>query len=145
MRARTASLVVLPLAACANTLDISQQPLAGTVGGDPWTFADGVFGGSPDGEDDFIAYLYPMPIDLCGFVLPRGDQLQVSVPKTPGEYEFSTVRRAMFVTGGDYLVASEGRIIVHSLTATEVAAGLHVVYDGENEVDGQFTVTRCPP
>lgn len=149
MNARIASLVVaLSLAACGgDSLEVSDQPLAGTIGGMPWTFVAGETDGFlSEGEDDFFTSLYAEAITSpCGFGSPSGNSLIVSIPKAPGDYDFSTSRNGTFVVGSDNLVTFEGRVIVHHVTATEVAGGLHMVFDGDNEVDGQFTATICPP
>jgi hypothetical protein len=42
------------------------------------------------------------------------------------------------------LIATEGRIVVDSVTATRVTGGLHGIYNDGNEVDGRFDVTICP-
>ena len=138
--------MILLAAACGggSSHEVSDQPLAGTVGGAPWTFEAGHTNAFlSEGQDDFFAELYAEAFTPCGFASPSGDHLIIAVPKEPGEYEFSLALNMTFVVGTDNLVATEGVVVVDTVTATEVTGGVHGVFDGDNEVDGQFTLTVC--
>lgn len=133
-------------AACTSgSPDIASTPLAGTVAGQTWTFQAGHTSAFlSDGEDDFFASLYPAAFTACGFSEPSGPHLIVSIPKTPGDYDLGTSLNMTFVSAeSDNLVTFDGRIIVDSVTATNVKGGLFGSYDGDNEVNGQFDVTIC--
>ncbi len=128
-----------------GSTDIAATPLAGTVDGQPWTFAMGATDAflSADG-DDYFAELYASSYTTCGFSTPTGPSLIVSVPKVPGEYPMGLNQNMTFVVGSDNKIATDGRIVVTSVTATTITGGLVGTYDGDNTVTGQFTLTVCP-
>jgi hypothetical protein len=145
-RTMTGAALALALAACGGgDYDIPATPLAGTVGGQPWTFVAGHTNAFlSEGEDDFFAELYPAAFTACGFGTPPGDHLIVAVPKTPGDYDFSTSLNMTFVVGdAQDLVTFDGRVVVDEVTATLVRGGLHGHFDGDNVVKGQFELTIC--
>ncbi len=140
--------LVLGLATAACTTSTSTQidsgPLMGAVGGQAWTFV----AGSTDafissGQDNFFASMYPSTYTACSGIEPSGPHLLVAVPKVVGDYPMTLDRNMTFVTDNNNLVATDGRIVVDSVTATQVTGGMHATYDGANEVNGQFTLTIC--
>ncbi len=149
---RTPCLVFSLVAAAAATacssssssFEIAATPLAGEVGGQPWTLVLGHTSAFlSEGEDDFFATLYPTTFTACGFSEPGGPHLLVAIPKEPGDYELDLGLNMTFYDGETNLVATDGRIVVDEVTATRVTGGLHARYDGDNEVDGRFDVTIC--
>jgi len=149
MRCTTACLpLVLLLGATAcggSSYEISDQVMTGQIGGQSWTFATGETDAFlSDGEDDFFALLYQESFAACQTSPAASRYLIVSVPKQPGEYDFGPQLNMTFVIGdATNLVATDGTIVVDQVTATTVTGGLHGVFDGDNEVDGQFTLTIC--
>src|SRR6478609_8479040 len=108
------------LSACAadsGSADLVDTPLAGTVGGQTWTFQAGATDAflSKD-EPDFFAELYPAAFTACGFSQPSGNHLIVSIPKTPGEYPMSLSRNMTFVVNNDNKIAVDGTIVVDEVT-----------------------------
>ncbi len=137
-------LAMLGIGCGGGSVEVSDQPLAGTVGGTSWTFVAGDTDAFlSEGEDDFFALFYSEAFTACSFGSPGGDYLIVSVPKELGEYGFSLNLNMTFVVGDENLVATEGTVIVDEVTATTVSGGLHGIFDGDNEVDGQFQLTIC--
>ena len=139
------------LAGCATSdpdVDIAATPLAGSVGGTPWTFRTGSTDAFlSEGDDNFFASFYATSYDPCIDREPTGPHLLVGVPKQPGDYElgFGLGRSMTFVVAsGSNLVSFDGRIVVDAVTATTVTGGLHGIYDGNNEVDGRFEISICP-
>lgn len=133
-----------------TTLEIADTPLAGTIAGQPWTFVDGETDAylSRD-EPDFFANLYAESISSCSFASAAGNHLIVAVPKTPGEYPFTTQLNMTFVVddgagGVDNLVSLTGKVRVDEVTATLVKGGLVGRYKSDNEVSGTFEITICP-
>lgn len=143
-------LLSLSLVGCATddggSMTIAETQLAGTVGGQTWTFAAGHTNAFlSEGEPDFFASLYPTTFTACGFSEPSGDHLIVAIPKTPGEYEMGLSRNMTFVVGeSENLIAFDGKIVVDEVTATSVKGGLVGSYDDANEVTGRFDITICP-
>jgi hypothetical protein len=142
------ALLFVAAAGCSadsGSMDIDPTPLAGTVGGQTWTFAAGHTSAFlSEGEPDFFATLYPTTFTACGFSEPAGSHLIVAIPKAPGEYQMSLSRNMTFVVDNDNLIAIDGKIVVDEVTATGVKGGLVASYDGANEVSGRFDVTICP-
>ena len=142
------ALLALALGACTSSsgsTDISTAPLAGTVYGQPWTFkaASTDFFLSKD-SDTFFVNLYSSAYTPCKSMDPQGAGLIVELPKMPGDYPMSLSRNLTFTDGhAGNKIATEGRIVVSTVTPTMITGGLHATFDGQNEVDGQFTVTVC--
>lgn len=138
--------VALASAGCGGdggAYPIADTPLAGVVGGAPWSFAAGEISAFLSDDDDFFAELYASEYETCGFGGPDGDLLLVAVPTEVGDYEMSLARNMTFVVGSDNLVATDGRIIVDEVTPTLVRARLYGRYDDANEVSGTFELARC--
>ncbi len=129
-----------------TTLEIADAPLAGTVGGAPWTFASGDTDAflSRD-KPELFSDLYGESVSLCGFASGAGNHLIVAIPKTPGDYPFTTQRNMTFVVGGtDNYATLEGKVRVDEVTATSLKGGLVGRFDSANEVTGTFEITICP-
>jgi hypothetical protein len=146
----SALLLSAALAGCAtddtgSSTDIAPTPLAGTVGGQAWTFQAGHTDGflSKD-EPDFFATMFPTTFTTCGFSEPSGNHLILSIPKTPGEYPMSLSRNMTFVVGSDNKIAVNGMIRVDEVTATAVKGGIVASFDAQNEVNGTFEIPICP-
>ncbi|MDQ3364168.1 MAG: hypothetical protein M3680_01890 [Myxococcota bacterium] len=136
--------VTAPACSSSSSFEIAATPLAGEVGGQPWTLVLGHTSAFlSEGEDDFFATLYPTTFTACGFSEPGGAHLIVAIPKEPGDYELGLGLNMTFYDGETNRVATNGRIVVDAVTATRVTGGLHAKYDDDNEVDGQFDVTIC--
>lgn len=144
-----ATLLTAGLVGCGSSgpsaADIGTETLAGSVGGQAWTFVAGETNAFlSEGEDDFFAEFYPEAYTACGFSTPSGNHLIVSVPKSPGEYQMGTQRNMTFVVGdSDNLISFDGAIIVEEVTATSVKGGLVGEFDGDNVVNGRFELTIC--
>lgn len=151
LRASWAPLALLGLFgfACAgDSFEITDQPLQGQVGGQPWAFVKGETNAFLSDADGFFASLYAADFDACGFSQASGNSLILSIPTEPGDYELNLQRNMTFVvedeSGPQNLIAFDGRIVVDEVSATTIRGGIHARFDGDNEVDGNFAVTVCP-
>jgi len=140
--------LLLSASACTVTTsqDIDATQLSGTVAGTPWTFAMGDTDAFlSEGADDFYATLYPSAFTPCGTHFDDEPYLIVSIPKLPGDYQMDFSRNMTFVdpSTDDNMVAIDGRIVVDSVSDTEITGGLHGTYDFDNEVSGQFDLHIC--
>jgi hypothetical protein len=139
-----ASLAALGGCSITTSTDIDPTPLAGTISGSTWLFQNGNTDAFlSEGSTDFFATFYESSFTPCGSE-PSGPHVIVSIPKVAGDYSMDFSRNMTFVDGDTNLVAVDGRIVVDSVTATQVTGGLHGTYDSENEVNGQFSITVCP-
>jgi hypothetical protein len=139
--------IALLAGACTVTTNssIDSTPLAGTVSGQSWSFVAGNTDSFlSSGQDNYYATLYATAFTPCSGVEPSGPHLIVAIPKTAGDYQMSLSRNMTFTDGSDNKIATDGRIVVSTVSATTVSGGLHGTYDASNEVSGQFTVTICP-
>jgi hypothetical protein len=139
------ALTAIPsLAACGGSDEVSEMPLSGVIDGQAWNFVAGDTDSFLSGDDGFFASLYAEEFTACGFGGPEPPLLLGRIPKEPGEYKLGLSMSMTFVPSpGENLVATRGRLIVHEVTDTTVSAGLYARFDGDNEVDGQFTLTVC--
>jgi hypothetical protein len=127
-------------------VEIATTPLAGTINGEAWTFKSGETDAFlSEGDDNFFAELYGEDVEACGFGGGGGSHILGAVPKVAGEYDLSLALNVTFSYGdSENLVATEGRIVVDDVSATELHGAMHAIYDDANEVDGTFTLTICP-
>ncbi len=131
-----------------GTITISSQPLAGTIGGQPWTFVTGETDDFLSSADSFFTTLYPTTYTACSFGRPTDvSEVLIELPTAPGSYDLSFAMNATLydTTTDTNWVATRGRVVVDSVTATTVTGGMHLIYNASNTVDGQFQVTICPP
>jgi hypothetical protein len=128
-------------------VEILETPLAGMVGGAPWTFTTGETDAFlSEGEPDYFTSLYAESFTPCGFSPTSTNHLIVQLPMVPGEYPFSLSGSNMTfaIAPSDNLVSFNGKIVIDTVTATTVTGGLYGRYDSANEVNGRFTATICP-
>jgi hypothetical protein len=123
------------------------QPLAGTVGGQPWTFGTGETDSFLSSATSLYVNMYPGSFTACSGAAPSGtDMVIMQMPTTPGGYNLSLQLNATFyvaATQGNW-VATRGRLQIDSVTATTISGGLNATYDSSNSVDGQFQASICP-
>lgn len=140
--------LVLALGACNGGRDygweVTDQPLQGLIGGQSWTFAEGETDSFLSDAESFFAVMFAESYDTCVSLEPEGPQLLLSIPTTPGTYDFGAMQNITFSpTSGENLISFSGGIVVEEVTATTVSGGLYSRYDFDNEVDGNFTLTIC--
>ena len=131
-----------------GSIAISGQPLAGKIGGQPWSFVNGETDAFLSDATSFFTTLYPTAYTACSFGKPTNvSSVLVQLPTAPGGYDVTLAMNATLydVASNTNWVATRGRVVVDSVTATTVTGGLHIIYNGDNTVDGQFQVTICPP
>jgi hypothetical protein len=86
-----------------GTTTISTQMLAGTIGGQAWTFATGETNAALSTPDEFWVDLYAATFDSClAFAAPSdADNVTMMMPKTPGSYPLSLSQSRRPVPGLD--------------------------------------------
>lgn len=135
----------------ASTVPIASTVLAGVVGGEPWALdhaETSVF--LSEGETTFFVTAYAEPGTPCELrPAPTRNELILLVPKAPGEYQLGSAINVTFVVdpGGvnTNLIGARGRLVVDQVTATSVRGGAAIEYNAQNQVNGQFEITVCPP
>ena len=146
-RTRAWFLGLLLIAGCGSSVSISMQPLAGVIGGQPWTFGTGETNAALSTTTSLFVNLYPGSFQTCASAAPFGaDQVTMQVPTAPGSYELSLQRNATLyvANGSNNYIATSGLLRIDSVTATTVSGGLNASYDGSNHVDGEFQAAICP-
>jgi hypothetical protein len=132
---------------CGDSFEITEQPLQGQVGGESWSFVKGDTNAFLSDDDGYFATLFAADYEACGFSQAGGNRLILSIPTETGDYDLSLQRNMTFVVDDDdgpqNLVATEGRIVVDEVTATTITGGIHARFNGDNEIDGTFTVSVC--
>ena len=127
---------------------ISTQTLAGKIGGQPWTFATGETNAQLSTADQYWVDLYAATFDTCvAFGSPTdADEVIMMMPKVPGSYPLSLSQNATLyvASSNDNWVATRGLLVIDSVTATTISGGMHITYNADNTVDGQFTAAICP-
>jgi hypothetical protein len=132
-----------------NTV-IASTPLSGKVDGKPWTFVFGQTDSFLSDETKLWTALYAETFPACNGI-PDNTQPEVlmQLPREPGSYKLSLNLNATFAirrgdTDTDNLVATKGKLVIDSVSATEVKGGAFIEYDANNSVNGQFQATICP-
>jgi hypothetical protein len=131
-----------------GTTTISTQTLAGKIGGQAWTFATGETNADLSTADEFWVDLYGTTFDTCvAFGAPSNvDEVIMMMPKAPGSYPVSLSRIATLyvASSSDNWGATRGLLVIDSVTATTISGGIHITYNSDNTVDGQFQAAICP-
>jgi hypothetical protein len=141
------------LVACGDEDALDELPcevvagsLSGTIDGQSFAFAAGETDSFLSDDESFFATLYGEAYETCGYDTPDSPHLIVSIPTTPGEYEFTSMMNGTFVydEGGSPMneVTFSGVVIVDEVTDTTVSGGLCMAV-GEHEVSGDFTIDIC--
>jgi hypothetical protein len=126
---------------------ISSQPLAGKIGGQPWTFVAGETDAFLSDATSFFTTLYSSSFTACSFGRPTGEnEVLLQLPTTAGSYNLSLGMNATLYDAASQTnwVATRGRVEVTAITATTITGGMNITYNADNTVDGQFSVTICP-
>ncbi len=133
---------------CGGSIDIAMTPLAGVIGGAPWALASAESSAFlSDGSPTFFVTAYAESVTPCtgagGSV--TSNELILNIPKTAGDYRLSLgLSQTFYVRStGNNLVATSGGLRVDQVTATTVSGGAHFSFDGNNQVNGLFTVPLC--
>lgn len=154
------ALVLTLLLACSDddekksSYAFKDQDLAGEIEGDSWTYEDGfVEEGTFDGEEILDINLFLAQEDpACETFQREGDEVFFFVPNAVGLYKLSFDLNAFdgqTVTLLDdeetlNVIATEGAIEILTITETEVTGRIDARADGQNFVNGNFTVSFCP-
>jgi hypothetical protein len=124
---------------------IASGPLAGKVGGQPWSLVSGETDAFLSmGNSDFFTTLYTESVATCtgaGFSV-TSNQLIIEVPMAPGDY----TQAMTFVDNSQAPVRNlitTGHVVVDQVTATTVTGGAFAKVDANNTVSGQFQATVC--
>jgi hypothetical protein len=128
---------------------ISSQPLAGKIGGAAWSVMTAQTDSFLSDASTFFVTLYPSAFTACeAFAAPTDVSTMIMViPKTAGSYGVSLAGPAtatFSIPPSENKIASSGRVVIDSVTATTITGGANISFDGNNMVDGQFTATICP-
>lgn len=155
----TPLICVLLVAACGDDggldgaensdVSIATTPLAGTVGGQPWSLttaaSDAFFS---DGDQFWVdGYGETIAEPCAGFVDATLPSIILNVPKESGEHPLGLMLTATFVlndAAGSNLVATQGVIIVDAVTESQIMGSARIEYDADNTVDGRFVASICP-
>jgi hypothetical protein len=145
-------LLALTLVACGEEdadelpCDVGSGTLSGTIDGESWTFVAGQTDSYLSDDEEFFAELYAEDYEACSWSAPEGSHLLVSIPTTPGEYEFGAMMNGTFVydDGGSPMneVSFSGVVVVDEVTETEVIGALCMAV-GDHEVAGEFVLDIC--
>jgi hypothetical protein len=133
---------------------IEDQPLQGSINGQPWTYSSGQ--ASPGFEDDeFSIDIYTGAPDPCaGFGDPddaEDRKILASIPDTPGEYDLGWGEDSHTITffysteehPAMNVIATEGKLVIDEITDQTISGGLAAQYDSDNKANGRFELTRC--
>jgi len=137
-------------AGCGGSIEISDAPMSGHIGGVLWSFGSAETDNFPSSSSDpFVLSAYQEVVAPCtgAGAQVRSNRLFMTVPKAAGNYLLGNgLNETFFVqsTGFNY-VATQGRIVVSQVTDTMLSGGGHFIFGGNNEVDGQFQAQICPP
>jgi len=134
-------------AGCGGSTVISSQPLAGKIGGQPWTFMTGETNSYLSTASEYWVAAYGESFAACTDFPPTGaNQLLMNLPTAIGNYPVSLSRIQTFYIAAtsDNLGATSGEIDITDISATTITGGANFAFNADNSVDGQFQVTICP-
>ena len=126
---------------------ISSQPLAGKIGGRPWTFMTGETDSILSTASRFWVDAYGESFTPCSGSAPFAvDKVIMNVPTAVGNYAVTLDLNQTFyiAANNDNLVATSGEIDITDISATTITGGANFAFNADNSIDGQFQVTICP-
>ncbi len=126
---------------------LSDDPLEGVIGGEPWAFDSATTDGFLSGEDGFFTIFSSSPSACSSYGSGGGgNEIITSLPVEPAEVTLSLSDSVTFYVEATFenLVATSGGIRVDSVTDDTIEGALYATYDNDNEVNGTFTVSICP-
>jgi hypothetical protein len=127
---------------------MSSQTLAGKIGGQVWKFGTGETMAALSTSEQLWVDLYAGRFESCvALGAPdNADMVTMMMPRAPGSYDLGNNLKTLYTSrsGANY-VATSGRLVIDSVTATTITGGMNITYNGENTVNGQFQATICPP
>jgi hypothetical protein len=133
---------------CGGTIEISDAPMSGVIGGVPWSFGSAETN-TLSSSDQFVVSAFAEVVAPCTGAGNdvRSNLLFLNVPSETGNYLLGGGLSVTFFvqSTGDNFVATNGRIVVSQVTDTMLSGGGHFFYNGDNEVNGQFQAQICPP
>jgi hypothetical protein len=137
-----------------SSYSFKDQDLSGEIEGDSWTYEDGFVeeGTYEDEEVLDISLFLDQGVPACETFSREGDQVFFFVPNAVGLYKLNfdlSSFDGQTVTLFDdeetlNVIATEGAIEILSITETEVTGRIDARADGNNHVNGNFTVSFCP-
>ena len=131
-----------------NDVTISNQVLSGKIGGQAWSLGTAQSNPYLSSASQYFVDMYPSTFTPCGsFAAPTDvNELIVEIPNTVGSYNLSLSMNATFyvASSSDNWVATQGRIVIESISATTITGGANITYNADNAVDGKFQVAVCP-
>ena len=134
---------------CGGSIEISNAPMSGFIGGTAWSFGSAETNAFLSSSDQFFVDAYAEAVTPCtgaGSAV-QGNRLIMNVPRQTGDYLLgSGLNETFYVqsTGFNY-VATQGRIVVNQVTDTMLSGAGHFIFDADNDVNGQFQAQICPP
>jgi hypothetical protein len=153
LRGLVAAALAVGFAACGGDGgggggSVSSQPLAGMIGGQPWTFVAGETDFFLSSQDtNYFTSLYDVaatPSCTPGGPSTAKNQIILEIPKMPGHYSQGGTFVYPDSMGRPYNdITLSGTLEVTSISATEIVGGVKMAIDSKNSVDGQFTVSIC--
>lgn len=136
-----------------SSYSFKDQDLSGEIEGDSWTYEDGfVEEGTFDDEEILDISLFLAQEDpACATFQREGDEVFFFVPNAVGLYKLSfdlSSFDGQTVTLLDEeemlnVIATEGAIEILTITETQVTGRIDARSDGQNYVNGNFTVSFC--
>lgn len=97
-------------------------------------------------DNGFWATAYGEAHSDCTLDATSKSEMLLTIPTKPGDYPLGFTLTATFSVAqtSDSLVATQGHIVVDSITSTTITGGAAIEYDQDNSVNGRFTLTICP-
>lgn len=147
--------IVFFLAGCGE-FEVEDQPLQGTIDGEPWTYSAGSAEESFSNEDELRVNIFADTETPCEGALGPDDaddrRIISTFPSTPGEYDLGFGDDELTITftypdDGDgpprNMIATSGKLVIDMVTDEYVRGGLGANFDSDHQVNGNFELTRC--
>lgn len=132
-----------------NEYSFKNQDLSGKIGGDSWTYEDGFIDEFTFEGKDFLSSNLTLTQDgsVCEVDL-EGNYIYFGAPKKVGVYKLKGGNERIFLVMNNNHTASfdanKGAIEILSITETQVTGRIDARFNGNNFVNGNFTVSFCP-
>jgi hypothetical protein len=131
-------------------LSLKDQPLQGTINGEPWEFTSGDADEGFGDDGTWSVTLRAGTVETCPLTGGPADaddrEVISSFPQEPGEYPlgFNSGQTVTFAYGeGQNVIGTEGTLVISEVTDAKITGSLVAKADADHEVNGNFELARC--
>ena len=139
---------IVSLTNCGENSDIEAAPLAGTIGGEAWSYkyAKAFYNEIDDLYDAELYGSQQTESDPCSIFISGESHVSMQVPNAMGNYQVPSDIQVIFDqpgTGNEFFRATGGFVEITAAAGGQVVGFVQATFDDDNTVEGTFSFSRC--